>query len=171
MYEVVKYVRMTNHMWSGFNLLAHLPTWNRVPDDIKAVIERNAASTCGCSGRIREAMNAKSRTSLAGLGLSFNDVESAAFRKKLSGVYATWRASSVQCWALLEARELSSRGRERRFERGQSAAPAASLSRPTAHLDLRARPAASRPQPAISSSTAQTAAVSSVPRPEASAAA
>ena len=41
LYEVVKYVSMTNHMWSGFNLLAHLPTWQRLPDDIKAVIERN----------------------------------------------------------------------------------------------------------------------------------
>ena len=33
LYELVKYVSMTNHMWSGFNLMAHLPTWQRLPDD------------------------------------------------------------------------------------------------------------------------------------------
>src|ERR1043165_3253333 len=34
LYEVVKYVTMTDHMWSGFNLLAHLPTWQRLPSDL-----------------------------------------------------------------------------------------------------------------------------------------
>ena len=38
LYEVVQYVAMTNHMWSGFNLLAHLPTWQRLPEDIKPVV-------------------------------------------------------------------------------------------------------------------------------------
>ena len=42
LYELIKYVSMTNHMWSGFNLMAHLATWRGLPDDIKAVIERNA---------------------------------------------------------------------------------------------------------------------------------
>ena len=26
-----KYISMTNHMWSGFNQLAHLATWQRCP--------------------------------------------------------------------------------------------------------------------------------------------
>src|SRR5262249_30044310 len=41
--EMVRYVSMTNHMWSGFNLMAHLSTWMALPDEIKAVIENNAA--------------------------------------------------------------------------------------------------------------------------------
>ena len=44
LYELVKYVSMTNHMWSGFNLMAHLATWQRLPDDIKSVIERNVTA-------------------------------------------------------------------------------------------------------------------------------
>jgi len=35
LYEVVKYVAMTDHMWSGFNLLAHRPTWLRIPRTYK----------------------------------------------------------------------------------------------------------------------------------------
>ena len=42
--EVTKSISVTNHMWSGFNQLAHLATWRKVPDDMKAVIERNVAT-------------------------------------------------------------------------------------------------------------------------------
>src|SRR4030081_120089 len=41
LYELVKYVSMTNHMWSGFNAMAHPATWKPLPDDIQGVIERN----------------------------------------------------------------------------------------------------------------------------------
>jgi tripartite ATP-independent transporter DctP family solute receptor len=41
LYELVKYVSMTNHMWSGFNAMAHRATWNALPADIREVIERN----------------------------------------------------------------------------------------------------------------------------------
>src|SRR6516165_4967234 len=37
-FEVVKYVSMTNHMWSGFNEMAHLATWHSLPGDIKDAI-------------------------------------------------------------------------------------------------------------------------------------
>src|SRR4029434_8758344 len=43
LYEVVKYVAMTDHMWSGFNQLANLAAWQRLPDDLKSVIDRNIA--------------------------------------------------------------------------------------------------------------------------------
>src|SRR5262249_14644215 len=36
LYELVKYVSLTNHMWSGFNAMANLATWKSLPDDIKA---------------------------------------------------------------------------------------------------------------------------------------
>src|SRR6201996_679409 len=41
LYELVKYVSLTNHMWSGFNAMANLATWKSLPDDVKATIERN----------------------------------------------------------------------------------------------------------------------------------
>ena len=43
LYEVQKYVSMTNHGWSGFNLLANWKLWQRFPSDVQAIIERNAA--------------------------------------------------------------------------------------------------------------------------------
>ena len=63
--EVVKYVSMTNHMWSGFNLIAHLPTWKRLPADITAVIERNATKYVRLQRRDQEQMNTAARATLA----------------------------------------------------------------------------------------------------------
>src|SRR5205807_737231 len=34
LYEVTKYVSTTNHIWSGFNLLANLKFWNSLPGDV-----------------------------------------------------------------------------------------------------------------------------------------
>jgi TRAP-type C4-dicarboxylate transport system substrate-binding protein len=104
LYELVKYVSMTNHMWSGFNLMAHLSTWRGLPDDIKAVIERNAAKYVRQQREDQGKLNASLRQSLAARGLVFNDVDQAAFRAKLPGVYAFWKDKlGSKCWSLLEA--------------------------------------------------------------------
>jgi tripartite ATP-independent transporter DctP family solute receptor len=103
-YEVVKYVSLTSHMWSGFNMLAHLPTWTRLPGDIQTTIERNVAIYVRRQRQDQEALNTKSRVTLEGQGLAFNEVDRAAFRRALSGVYATWKEKlGTKCWSLLEA--------------------------------------------------------------------
>jgi tripartite ATP-independent transporter DctP family solute receptor len=103
-YEVVKYVSMTSHMWSGFNLLAHLPTWSRLPADISPVIERNVAKYVRLQRRDQEQTNVRLRTELAGRGLLFNDAAPEPFRHTLSGVYGAWKERlGSKCWSLLEA--------------------------------------------------------------------
>jgi tripartite ATP-independent transporter DctP family solute receptor len=102
-YEVVKYVSLTNHMWSGFNLLAHLPTWKRLPDDVTAVIVRNVAKYVRLQRSDQEQMNVRLRTELAARGLRFNDAAPGPFRNKLSGVYRSWKERlGARCWSLLE---------------------------------------------------------------------
>jgi len=103
-YEVVRYISMTNHIWSGFNQLAHLDTWRRLPSDIQAVIERNVAKHARLQRQAQAAFNASLRPTLARRGPVFNDVMPAAFRRQLSGVYAKWkRELGSRCWSLLEA--------------------------------------------------------------------
>jgi tripartite ATP-independent transporter DctP family solute receptor len=104
LYELVKYVSMTNHMWSGFNLMAHLPTWQRLPDDIKAVIERNVVAHVSRQRMDQAALNASLRQDLVRRGLLFNEVDQKAFRARLGEVYSTWREKlGTRCWSLLEA--------------------------------------------------------------------
>lgn len=103
-YEVVRYISVTNHIWSGFNQLAHLPTWKRLPADIQSTIERNVAKHVRLQRQRQTALNAALRTTLARQGPTFNDVDQAPFRRMLGGVYSKWKQRlGSKCWMLLEA--------------------------------------------------------------------
>jgi tripartite ATP-independent transporter DctP family solute receptor len=102
-YEVMKYVSITNHMWSGFNMLAHLPAWKRLPDDLKTIIERNVARYVRLQRQDQQKMNLEARTAF-GRTVAVNEADSASFRPKLSGFYASWKDKvGSKCWSLLEA--------------------------------------------------------------------
>src|SRR5258708_4098400 len=103
-YQVVKYVSMTNHMWSGFNQLAHLATRRSLPEDIKAMITPNVTTTVRQQRIDQGNVNASLRDRFAAAGLIFNDVDQAPFRARLANVYATWKDKlGSKCWTLLEA--------------------------------------------------------------------
>ena len=103
LYEVVKYVSMTNHMWSGFNQMAHLPTWRKLPADIRTVIDRNVARAVRLQRADQGSANGRLRAVLTKRGLIFNDVDQAPFRKALTGFYENWKDKlGTRAWALLE---------------------------------------------------------------------
>ena len=103
LYELVKYVSLTNHMWSGFNEMAHLATWKALPEDIKATIERNVTKYVRAQRQEQAALNAALREDFVKRGLKFNEVDQAAFRARLPGVYAIWKEKlGSKCWALVE---------------------------------------------------------------------
>jgi len=103
LYEVVQYVAMTDHMWSGFNLLAHLPTWQRIPADLQAVIDRNVTRHVKLQRQDQSAANTRLRTELAARGLEFNTPDPGPFKKQLADVYSTWKEKlGTRCWTLLE---------------------------------------------------------------------
>jgi len=104
LYELVKYVSLTNHMWSGFNEMAHAATWKALPDDIKSVIERNVTRYVRQQRLDQAAVNAGLRDDFVKRGLKFNEVDQAAFRVRLPEVYAIWKEKlGTKCWSLVEA--------------------------------------------------------------------
>jgi tripartite ATP-independent transporter DctP family solute receptor len=104
LYEVQTHLSMTNHMWSGFNLMANMRVWKSLPDGIQAVIERNATTYVRLQREDQAAQNASLREGLAKRGLAVNDVDPAPFRPLLAGVYADWKGRlGSKCWSLLEA--------------------------------------------------------------------
>jgi tripartite ATP-independent transporter DctP family solute receptor len=103
-YEVMKFISMTNHMWSGFNLMANQAAWRRLPEDVRGIIERNATRSVRLQRQDQQAENAAARPAMAGKGVAFNEVDTAPFRARLSGVYGSWKkALGTKCWSLLEA--------------------------------------------------------------------
>jgi tripartite ATP-independent transporter DctP family solute receptor len=104
LYELVKYVSLTNHMWSGFNAMANLTTWKALPDDIRSAIERNFTKYVRAQRQDQAALNASLREDFVKRGLVFNEVDQAAFRARLPGVYAIWKDKlGAKCWSLVEA--------------------------------------------------------------------
>jgi len=102
LYEVARYVSLTNHMWSGFNMVAHQPTWTPLPGDVKAAIERNLRRHVLTQRRLQENENQAARRRLAMHGLTFNEVDSAPFRQRLSDLYRSWKSRlGTRCWSLL----------------------------------------------------------------------
>jgi TRAP-type transport system periplasmic protein len=104
LYELLKYVSLTNHMWSGFNAMAHPATWKALPDGIRSVIERNVTKYVRLQRQDQAALNAGLRDDFVKRGLAFNEVDPTAFRARLPGVYAIWKEKlGSKCWSLVEA--------------------------------------------------------------------
>jgi TRAP-type transport system periplasmic protein len=104
LYELIKYVSMTNHMWSGFNAMAHPATWNALPGGIREVIGRNVTKYVRQQRLDQAALNAALRNDFVKRGLVFNEVDQTVFRARLPGVYAIWKEKlGSRCWSLLEA--------------------------------------------------------------------
>jgi TRAP-type transport system periplasmic protein len=104
LYEVTRYVSVTNHMWSGFNLIANLRFWNSLPEDIQQVVLRNVRKYVGEQRAYTDNLNRQLGERLASRGLIFNNADVASFRAKLGGgFYQRWRNDfGERAWALLE---------------------------------------------------------------------
>jgi tripartite ATP-independent transporter DctP family solute receptor len=102
--EAQTYVSMTNHGWSGFNLMANLKTWERFPADVQKIIEQNVVKFVRQQREELTALNTEFRTKLATQGMTFNDADTSSFRPRLSAYYAHWKdVVGERAWTLLEA--------------------------------------------------------------------
>src|SRR3978361_114932 len=105
LYEVQKFCSLTNHMWDGFWFLANKRAWERVPEDIRAIVAKNINAAAVKERVDTEKLNATVREELAGKGLTFNQPTGGPFREKLraAGFYAEWKGKyGEQAWELLE---------------------------------------------------------------------
>jgi len=104
LYEVQRYMNVTKHSWSGYNLLANWKMWQALPADIQATIERNAQKYVRLQRADAAALNRKLRTELTGRGMVFIDPDIATFRAPLGPFYTRWKnAIGSKATSLLEA--------------------------------------------------------------------
>ena len=105
LYEVCKYLSLTNHQWAGFNMLANNAYWQRLPADIQEAVVRNAKIYVAQQRAFVRAANAGLEKTLRDRGMIVNTVDVDSFRKRLIGVnfYRDWRQSiGEKAWALME---------------------------------------------------------------------
>jgi tripartite ATP-independent transporter DctP family solute receptor len=104
LYEVQTYLSFTDHMWSGFNLLANGERWHALSADVQQVVERVARRYAACQREETMVFNAALRTRLAERGMIVNAADRASIRGRLGAFYARWkREFGPKAWSLLEA--------------------------------------------------------------------
>ncbi len=104
LYEVQKYVSLTSHVWGGFNLIANLKTWQKLPADARGVIERNTAKYVRLQRAANQSLNDSLRSKLTDQGMTFNEADKQSFRALLGAYYAHWKqVVGPEAWSLLEA--------------------------------------------------------------------
>lgn len=105
-YEVQKYLSVTNHMWSAFHFLGNDDAWKALPPDVQAIVDRNLTKHALTQRRDTALRNASLADKLARRGMLVNKADTSGFRTKLSaaGFYKKWKeAFGTQAWDLLEA--------------------------------------------------------------------
>jgi len=105
LYEVQKYVALTNHCWEGMLVAANRSAFQALPADIQDVITRNINAAALQEREDMRKLNADVRAKLEAAGLKFNAVDIGPFRERLkqAGYYAEWRTKmGAEAWAALE---------------------------------------------------------------------
>jgi TRAP-type transport system periplasmic protein len=105
LYEVQKYLSMTNHMWDGFWFLANRRAWERLPPDVRTIVAKHINAAGEKEREDVAKLNAGLQQELAAKGMVFNQPDAAPFRDKLrkAGFYAEWKGKyGEEAWAILE---------------------------------------------------------------------
>ncbi|MBN4665906.1 TRAP transporter substrate-binding protein [Pandoraea nosoerga] len=105
LYEVQKYVSMTNHMWDGFWFLANKQKWDKLPKDLQAIVTANVNAAAVAQREDVRKLNDGVMAELKQKGLVFNAPNNEQFREKLrsAGFYAEWHKKfGDEAWAMLE---------------------------------------------------------------------
>lgn len=105
LFEVQKYCSLTNHMWEGYWLLAHGPSWNAIPQDLREIVARHVNAAALLERADVAQRNSVLQTQLEGKGLIFNAVDTKVFKKKLAsaGYYREWaKKFGAPAWTVFE---------------------------------------------------------------------
>jgi len=106
LYEVCRYLSLTNHQWAGYNMIANNAYWQHLPTDIHDTVVRNAKLYVAQQRAFVRAANARLEQTLRDRGMIVNLVDVASFRERLISAhfYRDWRQSiGEKAWALMEA--------------------------------------------------------------------
>jgi TRAP-type transport system periplasmic protein len=104
LFEVQKYVSVTNHMWSNFWVVTNAGALNALPPDLRAILRNAVNEGALANRRDMQLSNDSLEDKLARLGMRINHPQTAPFRARLGDFYAKYRGRfGTEAWSLLEA--------------------------------------------------------------------
>lgn len=105
LYEVQKYISLTNHMWDGNWFLGNAKLWNEYPSEVRALVNKHVKQAALDSRRDTAALTAGLEKNFPQRGIGINNVDPAPFRDRLrkEGFYKSWKGKyGDEAWAVLE---------------------------------------------------------------------
>jgi tripartite ATP-independent transporter DctP family solute receptor len=104
-FEVQKYLTKTNHIFTGYSLIAHAPTWQQLPKELQEMTERhfNVAALLQRSDII--GLDEQAEAKLIGDGMQIAHVDVDSFRRAMhdAGFYTTWKTQfGNDAWTALQ---------------------------------------------------------------------
>jgi TRAP-type transport system periplasmic protein len=105
LWEVQKYVSMTNHMWDGFWMLSNRRSWGAIPEDLQEIVATNFNESAMQQRVDVEELNATLQGELESNGMVFNFPKTQPFQQKLNdaGFYKEWKEKfGDEAWSILE---------------------------------------------------------------------
>ena len=105
LYEVQKYLSITNHMWDAFWVIANMDKWNALGPQLQDVVTKNMIVYARDQRRDNDLLNESLSDKLQRQGLVFNKADVATFKAKLNAAkfYDRWRDTfGAEAWTILE---------------------------------------------------------------------
>jgi len=105
LYEVQKYVAITNHMWDGFWFLANKKAFDALPANLREIVEAEFNASALTERDDLAKMSNTVADTLKGKGLQFVETDAVAFRGALkkAGFYEEWKGKfGAEAWGTLE---------------------------------------------------------------------
>lgn len=106
LFEVQKYVSMTNHMWDGYWLLCNGRSWRSLPKNIAEIVTRELNRAAEEDRQDIAALDSSLKDRLQSKGMVFNTPDPVPFRARLqeAGFYAQWKKNfGDEAWGVLES--------------------------------------------------------------------
>jgi tripartite ATP-independent transporter DctP family solute receptor len=104
LYEVQKYLSLTNHIMTAGWLVANAEAWNALPPDIQEIVKRNAAKYALMERKDLLVLNTSLGDKLTRQGFTINTADTASMRARLGPYYARQKSEfGNTAWTLLES--------------------------------------------------------------------
>jgi tripartite ATP-independent transporter DctP family solute receptor len=105
LYEFLKYASTVNLAWTGAVMIANPAAWQKLPSNLRDIVERNFAIAAEAERGDVARREATVRTVLQGHGVTIDQADIPAFKNKVraAGLYTQWRAQyGADTFGLLE---------------------------------------------------------------------
>jgi TRAP-type transport system periplasmic protein len=106
LYEVQKFCSLTSHVWDGYLIIANRRSFSGLPAELQEIVTRELNKAADDERKDTMALSDSLRADLTTKGMTFIDVDKAAFRAALgkSTFYKDWHEKfGDKGWNLLEA--------------------------------------------------------------------